>query len=407
MAEKRNPALIFIFITVLVDVIGFGIIIPVIPKLITDLIHGDLSDAAKIGGWLMFSYAATQFVFSPILGGLSDQYGRRKVLLFSLLGFGIDYIVVGFAPNITWLFAARIVAGITGSSISTAGAYIADVSPPEKRAQNFGLIGAAFGLGFIIGPALGGILGHYGARVPFFAAAGLTLLNWLYGFFILPESLKPENRRKFDWKKANPIGSLLMLKNYPIIFGLIPSLVLIYLANWAQQSSWTYYTMKKFDWDTRMVGYSLGFVGLTVAIVQGGLTRIIIPKLGTSKSLFVGLMFSAFGYIAFAFATQSWMMFAFMIPFAMGGLAGPALQGIISSQIPANEQGQLQGALTSLMSFTSIFGPLVMTGLFYYFTSDKAPIQFPGAPFFAGFIFMIISLLFALNALKSLKVVKE
>ncbi len=406
MAEKRDPALIFIFITVLVDVIGFGIIIPVIPKLITDLIHGDLSDAAKYGGWLMFAYASMQFLFAPILGGLSDQYGRRKVLLFSLFGFGMDYIVTGFAPNITWLFMARIVAGITGSSFTTAGAYIADVSAPEKRAQNFGLIGAAFGLGFIIGPALGGVLGHYGARVPFFAAAGLTLLNWLYGFFILPESLKPENRRQFDWKKANPVGSLLMLKNYPIIFGLIPSLILIYLANWAQQSSWTYYTMKKFDWDTRMVGYSLGFVGLTVAIVQGGLTRIIIPKIGTRKSLFVGLICSGFGFLAFSLATQSWMMFAFMIPFAMGGLAGPALQGIISSQIPANEQGQLQGALTSLMSFTSIFGPVLMTSLFYYFTSNKAPVQFPGAPFFAAFIFMVISLLFSINAVKSLKVEK-
>ncbi len=406
MAEKRDPALIFIFITVLVDVIGFGIIIPVIPKLITDLIHGDLSDAAKYGGWLMFAYASMQFLFAPILGGLSDQYGRRKVLLFSLFGFGIDYIVTGFAPNITWLFMARIVAGITGSSFTTAGAYIADVSPPEKRAQNFGLIGAAFGLGFIIGPALGGVLGHYGARVPFFAAAGLTLLNWLYGFFILPESLKPENRRPFDWKKANPIGSLLMLKNYPIIFGLIPSLILLYLANWAQQSTWTYYTMKKFDWDTRMVGYSLGFVGLTVAIVQGGLTRIIIPKIGTRKSLLVGLICSGFGFLAFSLATQGWMMFAFMIPFAMGGLAGPALQGIISTQIPPNEQGQLQGALTSLMSFTSIFGPLVMTGLFYYFTSDKAPVYFPGAPFFAAFIFISIGLLFSINAVKSLKVEK-
>lgn len=409
MAEKRNAALIFIFITVLIDVIGFGIIIPVIPDLISSLIHVSREDShiAPYVGWLMTTYAIMQFICSPILGGLSDQYGRRKVLLFSLFGFGIDYVFQGFAPTIGWLFVGRVIAGIGGSSIATAGAYIADVSPPEKRAQNFGLIGAAFGLGFIFGPAIGGVIGgFYGSRAPFFAAAVLTLLNWSYGFFILPESLKPENRRPFDWKKANPIGSLLMLRNYPIIFGLIPCLIFIYLGNFAQQSTWSIYTIHKFQWDAKMVGYSLAFVGLTVAIVQGGLTRVIIPKIGARKSLFIGLVCSAIGFISFAYATQGWMMFAAMIPFAMGGLAGPSLQGIISTQIPPNEQGQLQGALTSLMSFTSVFGPLMMTGLFGYFASKDAPIYFPGAPFFAGCVCIIASILFAINALKSLKVDK-
>ncbi len=399
MAGKRNAALVFIFITLLIDVIGFGIIIPVMPKLIRQLIGGTLSDASRYGGWLLFSYAVMQFIFSPILGGLSDQYGRRPVLLFSLFGFGLDYLFLGFAPTIGWLFVGRIVAGITGSSFTTAGAYIADVSEPEKRAQNFGIIGAAFGLGFIIGPALGGILGQYGARMPFFAAAGLALLNWLYGYFILPESLKPENRRKFNWKRANPVGALLQLRRYPVIIGLIASLICIYTAVHAVQGTWTYYTMEKFKWNEAWVGYSLSFVGLMVALVQGGLNRIMIPKLGEKRAVFVGLSFYVLGLLCFAFASQGWMMFAFMVPYALGGLAGPSLQGIISNQVPANEQGELQGGLNSLISVTSIIGPLLMTNLFGYFTSAKAPVYFPGAPFVMGALLTALSIVLAINPL--------
>lgn len=399
MAEKKNSALTFIFITMLIDVTGLGIIIPVLPTLIQHLIGGNLSEAAKYGGWLTFAYAFMQFLFSPILGGLSDKYGRRPVLLISLFGFGIDYIFMGFAPTIGWLFLGRLFSGISGASITTAGAYIADVSPPEKRSQNFGLIGAAFGLGFIIGPVIGGILGQYGARIPFFAAAGLALLNWLYGYFILPESLKPENRRAFDWKRANPIGSLKNIRRYPLIMSLVVSLVFIYLANHATQSTWTFYTMEKFGWNEAWVGYSLGFVGLMIAIVQGGLIRIVIPKLGQKRSVYFGLTLYTIGFLCFAFATQGWMMFAFIVPFALGGFAGPALQGIISSQVPNNEQGELQGALTSLISVTSIFGPLLMTYLFSYFTSEDAPIIFPGAPFLMGAILTLIALLFALKTL--------
>ena len=399
MAGKRNAALVFIFITLVIDVIGFGIIIPVMPKLIRQLIGGTLSDASRYGGWLLFSYAVMQFIFSPILGGLSDQYGRRPVLLFSLFGFGLDYLFLGFAPTIGWLFVGRIVAGITGSSFTTAGAYIADVSEPEKRAQNFGIIGAAFGLGFIIGPALGGILGQYGARMPFFAAAGLALLNWLYGYFILPESLKPENRRKFNWKRANPVGALLQLRRYPVIIGLIASLICIYTAVHAVQGTWTYYTMEKFKWNEAWVGYSLSFVGLMVALVQGGLNRIMIPKLGEKRAVFVGLSFYVLGLLCFAFASQGWMMFAFMVPYALGGLAGPSLQGIISNQVPANEQGELQGGLNSLISVTSIIGPLLMTNLFGYFTSAKAPVYFPGAPFVMGALLTALSIVLAINPL--------
>lgn len=391
VSARRGPALVFIFITLLIDVTGLGIIIPVFPKLIEQLIHGNISQAASWGGWLSFSYAAMQFLFSPILGGLSDRFGRRPVLLFSLFGFGLDYILQGFASTIEWLFIGRLLAGITGASFTTATAYIADISTPEKRAQNFGLIGAAFGVGFILGPAAGGFLGQYGPRVPFFVAAGLTMVNFLYGLFILPESLAPENRRPFNWRRANPIGSLMRLGKYPVILGLVASLVLVYIAGFAVQGTWTFYSMEKFKWDEKTVGLSLAAIGLSFAIVQGGLSRIIIPKLGQQRSVYVGLMFSAVGFLLFAIATQSWMMFAFMMVYAMGGIAGPSIQGIISNQVPANEQGELQGALTSLTSTTSIFGPLIMTNLFSYFTSPAAPVYLPGAPFYLASVLVIIS----------------
>lgn len=388
---KRGPALIFIFITLLIDVIGLGIIIPVVPKLIEQLIDGNLSEAASYGGWLTAAYAVMQFVFSPILGGLSDQFGRRPVLLFSLFGFGLDYVLTGFAPTIEWLFIGRILAGVTGASFTTANAYIADISTPEKRAQNFGLVGAAFGVGFILGPAMGGYLGQYGPRVPFFVAAGLTMINVLYGFFILPESLAPENRRPFDWRRANPIGSLMNLGRYPVILGLVASLVLIYIAGFAVQGTWTFYTMEKFKWNETTVGWSLATIGLAFAIVQGGLSRIIIPKLGQQRSVYVGLLFSALGFALFAFATQSWMMFAFMGVYALGGIAGPSVQGIISGQVPANEQGEVQGALTSLTSTTSIIGPVIMANLFSYFTATDAPVYFPGAPYLLGALLTVVS----------------
>ena len=401
MAGKKNAAIGFIFITLLLDVIGLGIIIPVIPKLIAELIHGDMSDASLYGGWIMFSYAIFQFIFSPVLGNLSDRFGRRPVLLFSLFGFGIDYLILAYAPDITWLFIGRILAGITGASFSTATAYIADISTPEKRAQNFGMIGMAFGLGFIIGPVAGGILGHYGSRIPFFAAAGVSFLNFIYGYFVLPESLPKENRRSFDWKRANPFGTLKQLNKYPLVSGLIGAMFCLYMAAHAVQSTWTYFTMEKFQWDEKMVGYSLGVVGLLVAIVQGGLIRVINPRIGQKRSVVYGIVFYTIGLILFSFASETWMMFAFLIPYCLGGIAGPALQGIISNQVPANEQGELQGGLTSLVSVTSIFGPLLMTNLFSYFTGHTSPIYFAGAPFLMAAIFCLLALLIAYRFLKS------
>lgn len=388
---KSRNGLFFIFLTVAIDTIGLGIIIPVMPSLIKELTGGGLSEASKYGGWLMFCYAFTQFFFASVLGNLSDKYGRRPVLLLSLLGFCINYVIMGFAPTLFWLFAGRLIAGITGASHTVAAAYIADISTPENKAQNFGLLGAAFGIGFIIGPVIGGLLGHYGARVPFFAAGGLSLLNFIYGYFVVPESLKPENRRPFAWHNANPIGSFRHLRKYPIIIPLVSCIFLINIAAHAVQSTWSYYTMEKFMWNERMVGISLGFIGILLAIVQAGLLRIIIPKLGLSKSILLGMLFYMIALPLLGFATASWMLFAISVLYVCAGIAGPALQSLVSNLTPKNEQGQIQGAIASIISLTAIIGPPLMSNLFAYFTSKDAPIYFPGAPFLMGGILAAIA----------------
>jgi DHA1 family tetracycline resistance protein-like MFS transporter len=400
-SNKKSAAIGFIFITMLIDITGWGIIIPVIPKLIQELINGDVSEAAKIGGWLTFAYAITQFVFAPLVGNLSDKFGRRPIILISLFAFSMDYLLLAFAPTITWIFIGRIIAGITGASITTASAYIADVSTPENRAKNFGMIGAAFGLGFIIGPVIGGLLGQYGSRVPFYAAAVLCLLNFLYGYFILPESLSKDNRREFSLKRANPISAFMNLRKYPKLIGLVVSTFLLYTASHAVHSNWSYFTMYKFNWDEKMVGISLGAIGLLVGIVQGGLIRVINPKLGNEKSIYVGMALYTVGMFLFATATESWMMFAFLIPYCLGGIAGPAMQAVISSQVPANEQGEIQGTLSSLMSASAIVGPPIMSTVFYYFTHKEAPFQFAGAPFVLGGILMFLSTIIAYFSFKN------
>ena len=405
MAPSRKAAMRFIFITLLIDVTGLGLIIPVLPKLIEQLTGGTISQASQWGGWLTFAYAIMQFFCAPIIGGLSDKYGRRPVLLLSLFGFGIDYLFLAFAPTIWWLFLGRVIAGITGASFTTASAYIADVSTAENRAQNFGLLGAAFGLGFIIGPSMGGLLAHYGIRVPFLVAAGFSLLNAAYGYFVLPESLTKENRRNFEWKRANPLGSLMHLKKYPSVLSLIWSLVLVYIAAHALQSTWTFINLERFNWSEQMLGLSLGVVGIMTMIVQGGLIRYINPKLGNEKSVYIGLAIYSLGMLAFAFADKSWMMFVFMIPYCLGGIAGPALQAILAGHVPPTEQGELQGALTSMISATSIVGPLVMTNLFAYFTKPGAPIHFSGAPFLLGSILLMGSAIVAYSVLRKEKVV--
>ncbi len=400
---KPKAALGFIFVTLLIDVTGFGIIIPVIPSLIQQFLGPgtSVSAAATYGGWLIASYAITQFFCAPIVGGMSDQYGRRPVLLATLFGFGLDYLVVVFAPSIGWLFIGRIIAGVMGASFTTAGAYIADISTPENRAQNFGIIGAAFGLGFIIGPVIGGLLGGLGPRVPFIAAAVLSFINWLYGYFILPESLQPENRRRFEWKRANPIGTLVSLWKYPVIAGLLIAMTLVYLSAHAVQSNWAYYTIEKFKWTPASIGISLAVVGFVFAIVQGLLIRKIIPALGQQRSVYLGLGLYAAGFLLYAFATQSWMMYAFTIVYCMGGIAGPALQGIMSGIVPPNAQGELQGGFTSLMSLTSIIGPVMMNNLFAFFTMATAPVYFPGAAMLLGAVLTLISAFLARRTLKN------
>lgn len=407
--SRRSPAVFFIFITLLIDVTGFGIIIPVMPKLVLSLLGegATLSQAATYGGWLISSYAITQFFCAPIVGGLSDRYGRRPVLLGSLFGFGVDYLFLVFAPTIGWLFVGRIVAGAMGASFTTAGAYIADVSTPENRAQNFGVVGAAFGLGFIIGPSIGGLLGDYGDRVPFMVAGCLTLVNWLYGYFILPESLKPENRRPFEWKRANPVGTLLSLWKYPVIADMLVALTFVYVAVHAVQSNWSYYTMEKFGWTARNIGISLAVIGFAFALVQGVLIRKIVPALGQTRSVYFGLGFYALGFLLYAFSTQGWMMYAFTLVYCLGGIAGPAMQGVMSGVVPPNAQGELQGGFTSLMSLTSIFGPPLMNNLFAFFTRPGGDIYFPGAAMLLGAVLTLISVGLSRRTLKKYVAAKQ
>jgi DHA1 family tetracycline resistance protein-like MFS transporter len=398
--NKKQAAIGFIFITMLIDITGWGIIIPVIPKLISELINGDVSEAAKYGGWLTFAYAFTQFIFAPLIGNLSDKYGRRPIILISLFAFALDYILLAFAPTILWLFVGRIIAGLTGASITTASAYIADVSTPENRAKNFGMIGAAFGLGFIIGPVIGGLLGQFGSRVPFYAAAVLCFLNFLYGYFILPESLSKKNRRAFEWKRANPIGAFLNLKKHPELLGLMLAIFLLYVGSHAVHSNWSFFTIYKFYWDEKMVGISLGAIGLLVGLVQGGLIRWTSPRLGNQKSIYFGLILYTLGMFLFAIASESWMMFAFLIPYCLGGISGPALQSVISEKVPANEQGEIQGTMASLMSASAIVGPPMMTNTFYFFTHKEAPFQFAGSPFVLGGFLMLLSTIIAYYSLR-------
>jgi MFS transporter, DHA1 family, tetracycline resistance protein len=399
MRTSKQAAISFIFVTLLIDVMGWGLIIPVMADLIAELKHIPVNVASTYGAFLLSVFAVTQFLFAPVMGNLSDKFGRRPILLLSLFGFGIDYIILALAPTYGWLFIGRVIAGITGASFTTASAYIADISNEENRAKNFGLIGAAFGLGFVLGPALGALLSTWGIRAPFYAAAILCLLNCLYGYFLLPESLSENNRRAFDWKRANPFGSLKFLKSHPEIGGLAFCFFLIYLGAQSVQGNWNFFTIYRFHWTETMVGISLAVVGVLVGAVQGGLTRVINPKIGDEKSIYLGLGLYTLGLILFSVATETWMMFAFLIPYCLGGICGPSLQSVIAGHVPGNQQGEMQGALTSLMSLTTIMGPLIMNGTFAYFTSAKAPFHFPGIHFLIGAACMLLSIVIAYRVL--------
>jgi DHA1 family tetracycline resistance protein-like MFS transporter len=341
-----------------------------------------------------------QFFFAPVLGALSDRYGRRPIILLALLGLGIDYIFHAWAPTIAFLFVGRLLAGITGASFTVATAYIADISTPEKKAQNFGLVGAAFGLGFILGPVIGGLTAEYGVRVPFLVAAGLSLVNFLYGFFVLPESLPPEKRiAEINWKMVNPFSTFKHFKAFPALLGFMIPFFLIYIAGHAIQSTWTFYTMHRFEWNEATVGYSLAVVGIVVAIVQGGLVKYVVRAIGEKLTVIVGMSLWSLGLILFASANREWMMFAYILPYCLGGVAAPTLQGIMSNLVPDTMQGRLQGILTSIMSLTSILGPPLMTYTFYIFSGENAIADFAGAPFAVGALMMIVALIWVLKPL--------
>lgn len=396
--QNRKAATSFILITVLLDMIGIGLVIPVLPKLVTTMYGGDISDGSFIFGWFIASYALMQFIFSPILGNLSDRFGRRPIILTSLLGAGLDYLLMAFAPNLIWLFVGRVLSGITGANISAANAYIADISAPEDRARNFGMIGACFGVGFIIGPALGGLLGAYGLRIPFIVAACLNLLNWLYGFFVLPESLSPENRRPFNYKRANPFASLSQLGKYPVVLGLTATIALERLAHDTLPATWVLYTTYRFNWTERDNGLSLALVGIVYAVVQGGLTGRIVSKIGERKAIIFGLLIGSLTFLAYGLSTQSWMLYVAIIFGSIGGIAGPAMQSIITKLVSPTEQGAVQGIIASIQSVVAILGPLLATNLFGYFTSAAAPLKLPGAAFLAASVLVAIAALMAVRS---------
>ena len=400
--KSKNSALIFIFITVLVDVIGIGIIIPIIPDLIMELTGEGTHRAIIYGMWLTTAYAGMQFIFAPVLGEISDAYGRRPILLMALFGLTIDYLIHAWAPTIAWLFVGRFLAGIMGASFTVASAYIADISTKENKAQNFGLIGAAFGIGFIIGPGIGGYFGEIDVRLPFYIAAGLTFLNFLFGLFLVPESLTEENRRPIEPSKMIAGVSLLSLRKYKGVLLLIFAFFLAQLAGQVLPAVWPYYGIERYDWTPKQIGVSLMVVGILVAFAQGFLIGVTTKKFGRRKVITFGFLFWTIGMFLFSLATEPWMLYAFLVPYALGGIAGPTVQGVISNQVSEKEQGNLQGAITGLTSLTAIFGQLIFAPVFYYFIRPDAEIYFPGAAYALAAILLLIAFLFALKAMSNL-----
>ena len=382
--QTRKHALAFIAVTLLLDTIGFGLIMPVYPKLLVEITGESLSRAAIYGGWLGFVFAAMQFVFAPILGNLSDRYGRRRVILFAVGALGIDYIIMGFAPTLAWLFVGRAIAGAAGASFTPAYAYVADISPPERRAQNFGVVSAAFGIGFIIGPAIGGLLGTLGPRAPFFAAAALSLINFCYGFFVLPESLPPERRRAFEWRRANPLGTLNQMRKHPVVLGLLCALFLWGLGNQVMPSTWAFYTKLRFGWSEAMIGASFAAVGVVMASSQAIVMRLIVPRLGERRAALIGIVSGMAGYVGFGLATASWMMFAWLASWFFAAIVMPTTNSLMSHRIRPDAQGELQGAVASLFALSAIIGPPLMTHLFSRFSARESGIYVPGAAFLAA-----------------------
>jgi len=389
---RPQLAFIFIFVTVLLDSIGFGIIMPVVPHLIMDISGDTLTHAARTSGFLMFAFATMQFIASPLLGNLSDRFGRRPVLLCSLLAMTCNYLLMGWAPTLFWLFVGRLIGGVSASTYGIAIAYIADTFPAEKRAQYFALLGAGFGTGFIVGPAIGGFLGEYGPRTPFYAAAGLTFINVIYGYFVLPESLRAGHRRAFDLARAHPLAAFNQLRQYPMVIALVLVYFFYMLGHFALPSVWAFFTIEKFGWSPRDIGFSLSAVGVAMIFVQAYLIRLVLPVWGPSKTAVVGLIATALSFFGYAFVPYAWMMYPVIVIGSLQGFVGPSVQSIMSARIPANAQGELQGAIGSMSGLVAILSPPFMTQLFAYFSAEDAIVHFPGAPFLAAALFTLLAL---------------
>ena len=392
-APVRKAALIFILITVTLDILALGMIIPVLPHLFEQFLGNDTAMAARYYGYAGMLWAGMQFLWSPVLGTLSDRFGRRPVVLLSNLGLGLDYIFMALAPTLSWLFLGRAISGITAASITTAGAYIADVTPADKRAAAFGMIGAAFGIGFVIGPALGGLLGGIDPRLPFWVAAGMSLANFCYGWFVLPESLPPEKRTpRFVWKTANPLGALLWLKNHDKLLPLASVHFLSSLAHYVLPSTFVLYTAYRYHWGPKEVGIALGLVGIASAIVQAGLTRRLVPKLGERRALAIGLGFGVVGFAIYGLAPTGWWMLAGIPVMAFWGLAGPAGQSLMTSHLEPHEQGRLQGGLSSLMGVAGLIGPGLFTQTFAAFIGPQRDWHLPGAPMLVAALLLLFAM---------------
>ena len=402
LLTSSRAALTFVLLSVFIDSVGFGIIIPSMPAVIMQLTHGTVSQAAGWGGYLMAVYALLQFFMAPIFGNLSDRFGRRPVLLASLAAFGVDFLLTGLAPTMTWLFIGRAVAGIFGASFAAAGAYIGDISNDENRARNFGLIGAAWGMGFTLGPAIGGpVAEHIDPRAPFFIAAALALANVVFGWFVLPESLPAERRRKFEWVRANPFGAFKSLAHLPMIAGLLAAVFFYQVAHDSLPAVWMYYTQFKFGWGTSAMGWSLTFVGIMTVIVMGGLTGVVVPRLGERRAIILGFLVMTIGFLGYAFASHGWMIYAALAIGSLGGIAQPAVQSVMSRQAGPSAQGELQGAVASLNSIAAVLSPIFMTQLFRHYSEPGAALQFPGAPYLVSAALVFICVLICARAVKA------
>jgi MFS transporter, DHA1 family, tetracycline resistance protein len=396
--SSSRAALVFVLLSVFIDSLGFGIIIPSLPEVIKGLTGEPVSTAADWGGYLMAVYALLQFFMAPVFGNLSDRFGRRPLLLVSLFAFGVDYLLTGLATSMTWLFVGRAFAGVFGASFSVANAYIGDISTDNNRAKNFGFIGAAWGAGFTLGPAIGGFIAeHFGVRAPFLFAAALALANVAFGLFALPESLPLAQRRKFEWVRANPFGAFKSLAHLPMVSGLLVAVCLYQVAHDSLPAVWMFYTQQKFGWGPAETGLSLTYVGIMTVIVMGGFTGYMVPKLGERRAIVAGFLLMTVGFLGYAFSTRGWMIYVAVTIGSLGGIATAAVQSVMSKQAGPSAQGELQGAIASLTGIAAVFSPLFMTQTFSYFSSPAAPVQFPGAPYLVSAVLVFCCVLICLK----------